>query len=164
MNFSALCPTTWKNVPRCVPQRGIFFHVVSHNAEYSSTLYPTTRNKAKGFKNSSTLYPTTRNILPRCIPQRGRFFRVVSPTWKNSSALWDTMWNNIPRCVPKSYLWKNCSAVCPTTRKLLRGVSHNAENCSTVCPTTRKIAPRCIPQRGIMQRGIMLRVVSHNAE
>jgi len=41
--YSALYPTTWKNVPRCGIQRGKMLRVVSHNAENCSALYPTTR-------------------------------------------------------------------------------------------------------------------------
>ncbi len=82
-------------------------------------------------------------IAPRCGTHRGKLLRSVS------------------------HNAENCSAVCPTPRKMFHGVSHTAENCSAVgpttwkkgwcfydkicsavCPTTRKIAPRCVPHRG----------------
>ena len=67
-HFSALLPTTQKNVPRCCLQRQSFFRVVGNNAE-----------KCSNFSS--------------CV-----FFRVVADNADYFSALQTTAWKNYLRC------------------------------------------------------------------
>jgi hypothetical protein len=139
MNFSTQCTTTWKNVSGCVPQRGILFHVVSHNTNIVPHCIPQRETKLKDLK-----------IVPRCIPQRGIFFHIVSHNVEHFFALYPQHGKIVQRCGTQRGKWPR---VCPTTwenltsGKIAPWCVPQRGNCSAVCPTAWKIA-RCGIQRG----------------
>ena len=78
-HFSALLPTTQKNVPRCCLQRQSFFRVVGNNAEkcsnFSSCVF--FRVVADNADYFSALQTTAQKNYLRCCLQRGKMISVV---------------------------------------------------------------------------------------
>jgi len=159
MNFSAVCPTTWKISPRCVSLRGKMLGVVSHNADKCSTLCPTMR------KNS---YTVEKFIHCGKIHTMGtKYFKTLKPLMSFRRNIYKTGWNGcvgwaiFPRC--GTHRGKLLRSVSPTAKRFIHIVGPRCVpqhgNFSAVCPITCKIAPRCVPLRRKLLRG-----VSHNVE
>ena len=88
-HFSALLPTTQKNVPRCCLQRQSFFRVVGNNAEkcsnFSSCVF--FRVVADNADYFSALQTTAWKNYLRCCLQRGKMISVVGNNAEKRSKL-----------------------------------------------------------------------------